>query len=95
MGMWSKVACFLEDWALPQDWWEVEVKLEAAEVALGKIRKFFVKERAHNVAGTVCWLFLLVLKKVMDEKEERASARDMRNGSKTMQASKCCGFFEE
>ena len=41
MGMWSEVACLLEDWAPPQDWRQVEVTPEAVGVSLSIVSKSF------------------------------------------------------
>ena len=60
MGMWSEVACLLEDWAPPQDWRQVEVTLEAVGVALGIISRSFEKQSFCEAAGTVGWLLLTV-----------------------------------
>lgn len=65
--MWSEVPCLLEDWVLPQDWGEVEVMCEAVEMALGMLRRSFVRQSAHKV-GTMGWLFLTILKKAADER---------------------------
>ena len=43
MGMWSEVACLLEDWAPPQDWMQVEGTPEAVGVALGRVSGSFEK----------------------------------------------------
>ena len=64
MGMWSEVACLLEDWAPPQDWKQVEVTPEAVGVALDVVSRSFEKRSAREAAGTVGWLLLTVLKKV-------------------------------
>ena len=39
VGMWSEVACLLEDWAPPQDWRQVELTPEAVGVALGIVSR--------------------------------------------------------
>ena len=63
MGMWSEVACLLEDWVPPQDWRQVEVTPEAVGVAHGIISRSFEKQSACEAAGTVGWLLLTVLKR--------------------------------
>ena len=70
MGMWSEVACLQEDWAPPQDWWQVEVTPEAVGVALGIVRRSFERQSAHEAAGTVGWLLLTVLKRSTEETQE-------------------------
>ena len=62
MGMWSEVACLLEDWAPPQDWRQVEVIPEAVGVTLGIVSRSFDRQSACEAAGTVGWLLLKVLK---------------------------------
>ena len=62
MGMWSEVACLLEDWTPAQDWRQVEVTPEAVGVALGIVSRSFEKQSAHEAVGTVGWLLLTVLK---------------------------------
>ena len=68
MGMWSEVACLLEDWAPPQDWRQVEVTPEAVGVALGIVSRSFEKKSAHEAVGTVGWLLLTILEKSTEEK---------------------------
>ena len=70
MGMWSEMACLLEDWAPPQDWRQVEVTPEAIGVALGIISRSFEKQSAREAVGTVGWLLLTVLKKSTEETQE-------------------------
>ena len=53
VGMWSEVACLLEDWAPLQDWRQVEVTPEAVGVALGIVSRSFEKHSAQEAAGTV------------------------------------------
>lgn len=62
MGMWSKVALLLEEWAPPQDSGEVEVLPEAVLEALYKIEKSLKKQAAHVVAGAV-WPFFHCINK--------------------------------
>ena len=69
MGMWSEVACLLEDWAPPQDWRQVEVTPKAVGEAFGIVSRYFEKQSAHEAAGTVGWLLLTVLKKSTEEKD--------------------------
>ena len=69
VGMWSEVACLLEDWAPPQDWRQVEVTPEAVGVALGIVSRSFERQRAREAAGTVGWLLLTVLKRSAEEKD--------------------------
>ena len=69
MGMWSEVACLLEDWAPPQDWRQVEVIPEAVGVALGIVSRSFERQSALEAVGTVGWLLLTVLKKSTEEKD--------------------------
>lgn len=45
VGMWSGVACPLEDWGPPQDLGAVKVTPEAVEVALGIIRRSFENQK--------------------------------------------------
>ena len=68
MGMWSEVACLLEDWAPPQDWRQVEVTPEAVGVALGIVSWSSEKQSAREAAGTVGWLLFTVFKKSIEEK---------------------------
>ena len=70
MGMWSEVACLLEDLAPPQDWRQVEVKPEAVRVALGIISRYFEKQSACEAAETVGWMLLTVLKRSTEEIQE-------------------------
>ena len=51
VGMWSEVACLLEDWAPPQDWRQVEVTPEAVGVTLGIVSRSFEKQSAREAAG--------------------------------------------
>ena len=63
VGMWSEVACLLEDWAPPQDWRQVEVTPEAVGVVLGIESRSFEKQSVQEAVGTVGWLLLTVLKR--------------------------------
>ena len=68
MGMWSEVACLLEDWSPSQDWRQVQVIPEAVGVALGIVSRSFERQSAHEAVGTVGWLLLTVLKKSTDKR---------------------------
>ena len=67
MGMWSEVACLLEDWAPPQDWRQVEVIPEAVGGSPW-YSKYVFRESAHEAAGTMGWLLLTVLKKYTEKR---------------------------
>ena len=69
-GMWSEVACLLEDWAPPQDWRQVEVTPEAVGVALSTVSRSFEKQSTCEAVGTVGWLLLTVLKRSTEETQE-------------------------
>ena len=73
MGMWSEVACLLEDWAPPQDWRQVEVTPEAVGVALDIVSRSFEKQSTGEAAGTMGWLLLTVLIRSTEETQEMAA----------------------